>query len=817
MSTTVTYTDVIELYVAMFQRAPEREGANYWYNLATTQNMSKDELANAMFNAAVGLVNQNASYQTIYPQYKIDPANITMEQAKNIIENMYKILFNKSYLEDPTGIDYWAGKIANDKLNVGFIVTEMVKAARNLVDSTDPVTKNAALSFVNKVQAATQISQIITSFDGDFTKFQNYIKNVNQNSSTIDTAIQTAINDARNAISNMPSNFTTGADNITGTIGDDIFFAKKGTLDSGDSINAGYGNDVLIAELDTMAKPIIKYVEEIQIISKDNSAKLDLDNINNIGTINKLKLDVLDNNGEISGISSASTELLVTGSNQATFSYKSGVLSGSSDSVKLTLENATGTTKLIPNNTEEIETLNVVVGPILGSKLQVQQGSTDSGFRNINVSGDGKVTDGSLKAKSGENFTLNMSGLNNTVGSNSNSLDIDLNGAKNVTITGSNYVGSGSDVVENLKLTGDASGNVSVNTGKGKDKVTVDSSSSPASYGNSSSKNSSVSFNLGDGNDELVISQDLTVYGNLTIDLGAGDNTVSGSGKVKLDSAATGYGNLTVTAGAGKDNVKLNLIGGAAVSGKIDINLGDGGDSSNKQKLELAGDSGTNSTVSGKTTIATGSGVDEIKFTGKIQFSDDVTITTGNGDDTVDINTSDVAVVSGKAITINPGNASTKDTVKLTPAASTNKEVVVVDKARGGYVEIENFDPGSGATNDKIKLVGFTALSITSPTDYDFAGYDASSANITDFKNTTEVLQKLNNKPATTDLTSSGNSLGNDDNILVLTDTTDSYIYYYQDVNGNNLVDTGDTLKLLAVVKGQDLVTSYTQSDIFTT
>lgn len=853
MSTAVTYQDVVELYVAMFQRAPEKEGADYWYNLATTQNLSKSALADAMFKAAVDIITSNPNYRTIYSQYNnINPDNITLTQAKDIVDKIYQTIFNKSYIDDPVGVNYWAGKIANEKMNVGYIVTKIIEAGRYLVNSTDIATKNAALSFVNKVEAAVEISKVYKTFDGNFYKFQEYIKNINQDPDTVSMAIQ-------EAIVNSPSSFTTRIDNVTGTIEDDIFFAKLGTLNDGDTVNGGYGNDVLVAEVGNTIKPTIKNIEEITVISKDYLTNLDL--INSSGNISKIKLDVSGYGGRISNIPSASPELVVTGWGDAVFTYQKSALSNTTDSIKLTLEKSTSNITIEPATGEEVESISVISKTGSGNYLNI---NTSSGVRSVTLSGSAPITTGTLSARGEAPFSLDMSQFKNRVSYLTVNLTNGDKSAQNVTITGSDYsVETGYH--EDIAIYGSATGNVTINTGMGSDRLILNS----ASYGNITDKNSSVNINLGSGDDELYFSPNLTVYGNLTIDLGSGNNTISTGGVIKLVGASS-YGNLSIKAETGNDSVYLSLDD-AELPGNLNINLGDALRPGDEQSLDLIlgnhtravggnltistgngadyialSGSGTSSTVNGTANINAGSGDNRIYIRGKIVFNDNTTITTSSGNDKIYINTtgSDIKINANKKLTIstglgndeidisqlklqgtpadntlaqveiNTGGSTTKDVVKLSSVTSNINETVIINKSYTGYVEINNFDnttAQSDNSRDKIKLSGFTGLSLDAQ---DFVTFSPSTPP-SDYTNTSQVLSALNN---------TSHTLGTDDNIIVLKQTVDSttysYVYYYKDIDnqGNNTgkIDSGDTLKLLAKID-KDLTTTSGQNTVVDT
>jgi serralysin len=161
---------VYKLYIALFERAPEKEGVDYWYKELIKNNFDYSLIANDMINAA-------SNYSSIYPQYKnIDLNNYN--SIKPIIENIYKILFNKTYEDDASGIDYWTNDVIKYK-DLGSVVTNIIKVADGISNKeieSDENTYDYAVSFENKTELSKYVSEKFQKFDGDFNKFQNFIK-----------------------------------------------------------------------------------------------------------------------------------------------------------------------------------------------------------------------------------------------------------------------------------------------------------------------------------------------------------------------------------------------------------------------------------------------------------------------------------------------------------------------------------------------------------------------------------------------------------------------------------------------------------------
>jgi len=186
----VKLEDIVKLYIAMFNRAPEKEGLISWYSDALSNDYDMSQVANNMFNAAISLISSNDEYSKIYPQYKnVDLTNY--DDVKSIIENVYQTLFNKTYEDGKEGIDGWIRSVLKGE-SIGNVIVNIIKVADDIYKGRIPADKstfNAAEAFENKVSAGLYVAENIDKFDGDFTKFQNYIKNINSTPESVSDAL----------------------------------------------------------------------------------------------------------------------------------------------------------------------------------------------------------------------------------------------------------------------------------------------------------------------------------------------------------------------------------------------------------------------------------------------------------------------------------------------------------------------------------------------------------------------------------------------------------------------------------------------------
>jgi len=174
----ITQNDVYALYIAMFDRAPEASGVNYWLQRAQENNWSKAQLAEEMINAAINVVNAN-NLVDLYPQYQnVNPNDYN--SVKEIINAVYKTLFNKDETDDPAGVNYWTQEALQKGLGetIASIITVADMIAKDELDLTQygytpeeiEKTKAAAKAFENKVEAAKDISLVVPDVDPENVK-----------------------------------------------------------------------------------------------------------------------------------------------------------------------------------------------------------------------------------------------------------------------------------------------------------------------------------------------------------------------------------------------------------------------------------------------------------------------------------------------------------------------------------------------------------------------------------------------------------------------------------------------------------------------
>jgi hypothetical protein len=186
MQALVSPTDVVTLYVALFNRAPAKSDVDYWYQTAMSNSFDLASLAESMISGAVSYIQANPEACEIYPQY-VDFEN-TFEKVEGLINSIYQTLFNKNITTDKEGVDYWTTKALSDGL--GVTIASLINTARSFEDrdDLDEDTKKAVDAFKEKIDLANEIANNVDKFDGDFDKFKEPISKIDGSDESLEEA-----------------------------------------------------------------------------------------------------------------------------------------------------------------------------------------------------------------------------------------------------------------------------------------------------------------------------------------------------------------------------------------------------------------------------------------------------------------------------------------------------------------------------------------------------------------------------------------------------------------------------------------------------
>ena len=395
----VTQAQVAQLYVALFNRAPEGNGFRAWVAAGATKTQA--QIANEMLVAPA-----TAPY---YANLGID-----ISTNRGYVELIYKNILGKDYVRDPDGINAWvrhldAGHSRGDTLVKLFEVATSAEAR-----AADPV---AAAVFANKTEVAAYMAQKIAdirqdlSRDYDYREFQEIIKtttatNLDEQKARIDALAASTVH-----------NLSTDSNEILGSVGQDIFNAvadsvvSNATLKPTDKIDGGGGENTLNVRVNDsfngMTTGYIKHIDNLNLTSTAPTAKTF--NARGIEGLKKVTLDSQNGLNLLNPQNIVDISLQNVTSNAADgfkLDYNSSTIAGVNDTQNLTLDKVnlhkyaiTGVTGSddaginIPN----IENLNISTKGEK-SNVTIKSGAgTGNHYKNITVKGN---TDLTVKAES---------------------------------------------------------------------------------------------------------------------------------------------------------------------------------------------------------------------------------------------------------------------------------------------------------------------------------------------------------------------------------------------------------------------------------
>ena len=466
----VTQAQVAQLYVALFNRAPEGDGFRAWVAAGATKTQA--QIANEMLASPA-----TAPY---YASLGID-----ISTNRGYVELIYKNILGKDYVRDPDGINAWvrhldAGHSRGDTLVKLFEVATSAEAR-----AADPV---AAAVFANKTEVAAYMAQKIAdirqdlSGDYDYREFQEIIKtttatNRDEQKARIDALAASTVH-----------NLSTDSNEILGSVGQDIFNAvadsvvSNATLKPTDKIDGGGGENTLNVRVNDsfngMTTGYIKHIDNLNLTSTAPTAKTF--NARGIEGLKKVTLDSQNGLNLLNPQNIVDISLQNVTSNAADgfkLDYNSSTIAGVNDTQNLTLDKVnlhkyaiTGVTGSdnaginIPN----IENLNISTK---GEKSNVTiKSGADTGnhYKNITVKGN---TDLTVKAESDRIEKFDASAFTATLDYTYKALATTPSGATSI-IKG----GSSKDVI-NLDFGGVSAANArpyfEIDGGAGNDEVIV--------------------------------------------------------------------------------------------------------------------------------------------------------------------------------------------------------------------------------------------------------------------------------------------------------------------------------------------------------
>ncbi|QQF51312.1 DUF4214 domain-containing protein [Campylobacter fetus subsp. venerealis] len=444
----ISKSEVSELFIVLFGRPTEGEGNTYWVNESSANGWGMIETSNAILNLDI-----TKSF-----------LGETLNNNESFVKHLFKNAVNLTEFvsdEQKAGLKYWVDLLDNGALSKADLVGHFVNAAK------DPSNAGANQDlFNNKVTVSNYVADTIAKLPLDgltpdqqnalIQKTVDIINNVSSNSSSVESA-KGEVDGLKETLDNPAIDiektqaFTTGADKLIGTSGDDIFLGNKDTIQPGDIVDGGAGNDTLKAFGGaTLQGVIVQNVENVEVYNSTSQDVIDTTTITGLEKLSLIRSEVKNNAIAGASISNGQTisysEVVGTAANSEATAT---ITSGNAKSINLEL-NATKNYITTVVLSDALETLNLTTT----GKVAMAKATTDS----LNAAG---LT--TLNLKSTGTLALNL-------GNNANNADalktIDAStSTANITL---NLVDTNLKALESIKL---GSGNDKANAIAG---VTID-------------------------------------------------------------------------------------------------------------------------------------------------------------------------------------------------------------------------------------------------------------------------------------------------------------------------------------------------------
>jgi Ca2+-binding RTX toxin-like protein len=241
-------TEISQLYVALFGRAPDSEGLGFWVGLRDA-GQSLTQIANSMYATA--------------PARDYYPLFLTNQE---IIASFYVNVLGRT--ADAEGLAFWTAKLNAAGATPGSVITQMIDVVAHYA-GTDPAGLISQSLFNNKVEVA----QFYGEHGGNIDDATIVLTSVTADHATV-VAAEAAITAGTIGQNGIEVSLTAAQDTVAGTTANDIVHGLFGsatgnTYTAGDTIDLAGGtvDQLNLVATGTTASPVIvvKNVEKINI------------------------------------------------------------------------------------------------------------------------------------------------------------------------------------------------------------------------------------------------------------------------------------------------------------------------------------------------------------------------------------------------------------------------------------------------------------------------------------------------------------------------------------------------------------------------
>lgn len=544
MATSAQVDALAALYAGYFNRAPDPAGLQFWI----------DQIDNGReFNTIAADFAGSAEAIALYP-YLTSPG---VASPTTFITSVYQNLFNRA--PDAPGLQFWSDVLASGSVSVADMIEAIINGAVDAPTATPPTFDKATLD--NKIDVGRD-------FAADAANTTGFV---------FDTAAKSAAIDIMDGVTNDPATvvtakaetdaflsgvanpgdtfiLTTGADTFVGTAGNDMFNALSvngtgtdaTTFSAFDEIDGGAGKDTLNIYSNGSGK------------GDENNSFPTVGTVKNVEIVNIFNADA----GDPGAFGDASKYMGVEQLWQ--------------------VNSATAVTNLAASTTAGFRktTAGGSVAAATGVATMAIALDEVAEFGSFNLSGDAlnSITVSGTVVDTNKNSTVDVTFLNVTAGKDVQAVTLNTAVASDIVVanTGTKAVTS----VDASASTGDITYNffvspavADIKTGSGNDTVNIVTATS-----NKAGAEVAATLDTGDGKDMITVNT--SGSGTTTVNAGAGDDTVTlngdGTGKLSVnlgegdDAFMVGGGTVskgdTIDGGAGSDTLQLTAVGAANIT-----------------------------------------------------------------------------------------------------------------------------------------------------------------------------------------------------------------------------------------------------------
>ena len=553
-------TQIEQLYVAYFDRPADVYGLAFWNNRLNTGG-SISEISNQFSTSA---------------EYLATFAGLDLYQT---VTRVYQNLFNRA--PDTDGLVYWVTALTNHSVTIANVVEVITNAAL-----ANPASEVDHVSIVSKVAAATAFTHALVtpeqiaaySGSGPALVAKEWLAPIHDAATLAYALDPVHLSAAIAYIEATPSSttpLTTGQDNLYGTAGNDVFTSTQATLQLGDSVHGGAGQDKLTVDISGAGIALNGFatdsVETIQVKSLSTSAStVDFSDVVGLTQIVSNETDgaplTFQDIQSVNGVAIKIIDTLETHNfTYDTHAYTSGV-----DAVDLTLQE-------IRNAEIHFATTHGTLGDSLVDQVNIHSVNVINKVADLKVGGNLNVIniDGNADLRIVAALDPNLTTVD-AHGLNANLRLLLSDEARDMTVTGAqldNYLDFGAESHKKTVITwgGDdtilaLNGLNNINAGDGDNTVYSGAANDTITTGAGDDFISDLGGNntisSGGGNDVVDLYHPKTDLGNDSIVLGSGDD------RLIIDAHDLEVYD-TIIGGTGIDTIELHNFGSSDALGHV--------------------------------------------------------------------------------------------------------------------------------------------------------------------------------------------------------------------------------------------------------